>query len=291
LHTARTLPRGRLNVSHVAPRCLSLAATIGVISACWAASATLPDGAIPLSPAPVYAHWWAMTEQCSGITAPMAAVSWYQVPDVPLFLVNGAYAQGRWLGADNRIVLAGAASLDGGVVRHEMLHALIQSGVHERAYFLERCAGVVICPAQCVADAGPARLPLATLVTADSLEVSVAVDPVRPSSSIDAGYFTVTVTARNNTAHAVMLAATTPYGGQAHTFGYFLQGPAGGIGDTKTALDSSAVYFAPLESKKQVFDFTIDAHLSEGKLPSGSYFLRASYGDHAITLDPLLIGP
>jgi hypothetical protein len=290
LHTARTLTGNRLNVWHVAKRRLGVAALMGVISACWA-STTYPDGAIPFSTPPVYAHWWAMTEQCSGITAPMADVSWYQVPDVPAFLLDGGYVGGRWSGADNSIVLAGAASLDGGLVRHEMLHALIHRRGHERGYFLGRCAGVVVCPAECIADAGPARLPPASLVTPDSLEVSVAVDPVRPSASVDAGYFTVTVTARNNTPHAVMLAATTPYGGQAYTFGYLLQGPAGGIGDTRRALDPSAIYFAPLESKKQVFDFTIDAHLLEDKVPPGRYFLRASYGDHAVILDPLLIGP
>ena len=71
----------------------------------------------------------------------------------------------------------------------------------------------------------------------------------------------------------------------------FFRGQTGGTGYTDRALDSSAVYFAPRESKKQVFDFTIGADVFARKLPPGSYFLRASYGDHAVILDPLLIGP
>jgi hypothetical protein len=290
--SAITRLRDQLNVWNVTRRCLGVAAMIGGLFACRAMTVTLPDGAVPFSPPRVYAHWWAMTEQCSGITAPMAAVSWYQVPDVTRFSLGDKDVQGWWAGPGNTIVLAGAAALDGEVVRHEMLHALLHGGGHERGYFLERCAGVVPCPAPCVADAGPARLPPATLVTADSLEITVAVDPVRPTASIDDGYFTVTVTARNNATHAVMLdAATPPYGAPANTFGYLLQGPAGGIGDTRQLIDSSAVYFRPLESKKQLFDFSIGADPPARKLPAGSYTLRGSYSDHSVFLYPLLIGP
>jgi hypothetical protein len=262
----------------------------GVLVACWE-RATLPDNAVPFDPPPVYAHWWAMAEQCSGLTAPMGAVSWYQVPGVSQFSVRGAPAAGEWLTTGNRIVLADSASRDGGTVRHEMLHALLQRGGHERAYFLGRCAGVVVCPKECIADAEPSHVPLAPLVTPESLEIGVVVDPVRPSMSIDEGYFTVTVTARNSAAHPVMLPATSAYNGPAQTFGYVLQGPAGGIGDVVRVLDSAEVYFAARESKIQVFDFAIGSNIEARQLPPGSYFLRAQYGSHSITMDSLMIGP
>jgi hypothetical protein len=221
----------------------------------------------------------------------MSDVSWYEVPGASRFSAGGIDAAGEWLRSGNRIVLADSATRDGGVVRHEMLHALRQSGSHAREYFLGRCAGVVPCVEGCIAEAGPARIPAAPLVTPESLEIRVAVDPVRPSASIDEGFFTVTVTARNTAAHPVMLPATGPYGGPAQTFRYDLQGPAGGIGDVVRVRDSSEVYFAALESKIYVFDFVIGADVPARQLPPGIYFLRVAYGSHSITIDSLAIGP
>ena len=189
----------------------------GFVAACWE-RATLPESAIPFSPPSVYAHWWAMTEQCSGLAEPMTDISWYQVPGVSAFSAHDTYLAGEWLSSGNRIVLADSASGEGALVRHEMLHALLQRGGHDREYFLGRCAGVVSCLKECVADAGPASVAPAPLVTPESLEVSATADPVRPSVSIDEGYFTVTVTARNTAAHPVMLPATSAYNGPAQTF-------------------------------------------------------------------------
>jgi hypothetical protein len=232
-----------------------------------------------------------MTEKCSGVRKPMADVSWYRVPGTSRFSVEGTYAAGEWLRSGNRIVLADSSARDGGVVRHEMLHALLQRIPHDREYFLGRCAGVVPCVEGCIADAGPARIPSAPLATPESLEIGVAVDPARPSASLDEGFFTVTVTARNRVAHPVMLPATSAYGGPAQTFRYDLQGPGGGIGDVVRVRDSSEVYFAALESKIYVFDFVIGANIPARQLPPGSYFLRAAYGSHSVTIDPLAIGP
>ena len=232
-----------------------------------------------------------MTEQCSGLAEPMTDISWYQVPGVSAFSAHDTYLAGEWLSSGNRIVLADSASGEGALVRHEMLHALLQRGGHDREYFLGRCAGVVSCSKECVADAGPASVPPAPLVTAESLEISATVDPVRPSVSIDEGYFTVTVTARNTAAHPVMLPATSAYNGPAQTFGYMLQGPAGGVGEVVRVLDSSEVYFAALQSKVQVFDFAIGSNVPGRRLPPGSYYLRAQYGSHSISIDSVMIGP
>jgi hypothetical protein len=232
-----------------------------------------------------------MTEQCAGLSASMSDVTWYLVPGVRLFSVEGAYAQGEWLRSGNRIVLGDSASRDGSVVRHEMLHALLGRVSHDRGYFLGRCAGVVACPPQCIGDAGPAHIQPAQVVPPESLEITVTVDPVKPTAAIDNGYFSVSVTARNGSAHPVMIAASTAYGGPALTFRYVLSGPKGGIGDDKTALDSSMVYFAAFETKRQVFDFVIGSDIAARELPPGSYFLRAGYGSHTITIDSLSIGP
>jgi hypothetical protein len=38
------------------------------------------------------------------------------------------------------------------IVRHEMLHALLQRGTHSPEYFHRRCFGVVDCKTSCAAD-------------------------------------------------------------------------------------------------------------------------------------------
>ena len=58
-------------------------------------------------------------------------------------------------------VLAGTDTIEGSVVRHEMLHALVRAKGHPRAQFLQRCGGIVACGPDCVHDAGPAAAPAA----------------------------------------------------------------------------------------------------------------------------------
>jgi len=73
----------------------------------------LPAGTVRLTtPPPVYTRWWAMVEACSGITRPLAAVTWYVAPG--LTVPDGALdVTGYWSPARNRIVVARSASLVG----------------------------------------------------------------------------------------------------------------------------------------------------------------------------------
>ncbi|HEY0779780.1 MAG TPA: hypothetical protein VGD56_17565, partial [Gemmatirosa sp.] len=109
----------------------------------------LPAGATRLTPPPVYARWWAMTEACSGLRRDLGAVDWYVTTGAPS-ISDGHQSDlgGYYSPASNRIVLADTAALDGATIRHEMLHALLGPAVagHPRAQFLGRCAGVVHCP-------------------------------------------------------------------------------------------------------------------------------------------------
>ncbi len=130
-----------------------------------------------------------MTEACSDLSGSLANVSWFAVPDAPksYFSVSG-----------NRIVLSADSRLDGGHVRHEMLHALLRAGGHPRQYFLERCGGVVNCDESCIADAEPPPRddPNTARVTPEELEVSFEVAPASPSHAENGGFFTVTVKAQ-----------------------------------------------------------------------------------------------
>jgi hypothetical protein len=240
----------------------------------------------------VYARWWSLVESCSGLQGSLSAVSWYQVPGSATVARSTDEVAGYWVLAENRIVLGGEAMLDGSVVRHEMLHALVrQARGHPREYFLNRCSGLVVCGSSCVKDAGPAPTIDATVprVASDVLKLFVAIEPSLPSTAVDDGVFSVIVSATNPNSFPIVIA---PSGnGPNHTFFYALVGAAGGISGSVDALDSSMNYFAAGETKRQYFDFTIAANLGTRRVPSGSYHLNAGYGTRGVTFENVTIGP
>jgi hypothetical protein len=203
--------------------------------------------------------------------------------------VSGQEAVGYWSGAQNRIVLAGRAQLDGGSVRHEMLHALLRVHGHPRAQFLGACAGVVNCEGACVTDDGPMQMPDGGVypMPEDSLEMGVTVDPPSPSMTQDGGFFDLVVTARNASSRWVTITRAH----SARTFGYDLTGSMGGIQGGDISNDTSRVTFAPFETKRQVFDFAIGNDLSALRPSPGVYVVSGGYGSHwvwglSVTLRP-----
>ena len=110
----------------------------------------LPATATSFTPPPVYSQWWTMVEQCSGLSGSLAAVSWFVVPGSSVNDGTDSEVSGYWSKASNRIVLANAFRTNGPLVRHEMLHALIQDVGHPASYFQQKCAGVVVCVKSCL---------------------------------------------------------------------------------------------------------------------------------------------
>ncbi|HJQ11408.1 MAG TPA: hypothetical protein VJ840_10300 [Gemmatimonadaceae bacterium] len=104
----------------------------------------LPGDAIRFTPPPVYAQWWTSTEACSGITGSLDAVEFYRIPNAST-IPDKTYGEvaAYWSPASNRIVLADFYEMQGQVVRHEMLHALLRVSGHPPEYFQGRCADVV----------------------------------------------------------------------------------------------------------------------------------------------------
>lgn len=264
----------------------------------------LPDNAELLTPPPVYSTWWSMVEACSGLQGSLSTITWYVVPGAPTIGSDGRNElAGYWSEASNRIVLAGAHSLEGGPVRHEMLHALLRVAGHPRSEFLGACEGVVDCQSACIADAGlpPPFDPSALRVSEDDLELSITVSPTHPSATIDGGFLAVTVRATNPRADPILV-ALPPGGidkkGPSETFVYYLPGPGGGVQGAAFALDSADIRFAPHQSREQVFDFVIGGPLLDRgaflgslvSLPPGGYRLTAGYGHHLLS-DTLQIGP
>lgn len=255
----------------------------------------LPPDTQAFSAPVVYARWWAMTEACSGRHGSIESVSWFAVPGPVKNPTNGQDVNGYWSKASNQIVLSEDHKLNGGTVRHEMLHALVQNVGHSRAEFLGGCAGLVDCFEQCVADAGPAPNPPldAINVTPDALEIGVDVAPLAPSMAQDGGAFTITVTARNPASHpVVVMLPPLPYGTPSKTFSFEVRGPSGSAADVDFDLDPSVTIFASGETKRKVFDFFIGNDPGTRALPPGTYTtVRGGYGERWVTHDAFVIQP
>ena len=101
----------------------------------------IPAGALPLEAPAHFGEWWARTEQCSGLTGSMDVIRWYVVPDVSSFETDIGEKVGLWIKtpSDAVIVLAEAYADHELVVRHEMLHQLLQRSGHPEEYFVEKC--------------------------------------------------------------------------------------------------------------------------------------------------------
>lgn len=233
-----------------------------------------------------------MTEACSGRSASIASVSWFEVPGTLRNPANGEEVGGYWSSGNNRIVLEEETKLSGGTVRHEMLHALLQKPAHPRAAFLGSCAGVVVCVEQCIADGGPPPVPApdAIRVTPDSLEISLDVAPQAPTMGQDDGAFTITVVARNPASHSVIVMLPPRIGGRSRTFTFDVRATSGGVSSGDVELDPSVTIFSPGETKRRVFDFSIGNDLASRALPPGTYtVVRGAYGDHWAIHAPIVV--
>lgn len=255
---------------------------------------TLPTGAQTLAPPEVYARWWAMTSECAGVNGDLSAVQWYVVPDAQTLPVDGRDVVAYWSQAGNQIVLTGPVVLEGGAVRHEMLHALLRTGGHPRDQFLGKCAGVVNCPGQCVDDGGPAPPadPNALSVLPDVMEVSVAPGPVALIHTNQGDVFSVTVTVHNPLASPVVVQMPLTAGSPlAEGFLYDLRGPSKGLRGGVALGDVSRWTFAAGESKRQVFDFASRPLFGIDRFVAGTYQVRGAYGGVWTPITTYVVAP
>jgi hypothetical protein len=169
--------------------------------ACGCDLTGLPHGARRFTAPEQYRAWWALTEACSGLHGSFRSIAWYVTPHTDTFRLEGETVNGAWYGDPNRIVLGDLELGDGSLVRHEMLHALLQSGTHPRDQFLANCGDIVACVEQCVTDAGgpPDTSRSAPIISASLLPAAILVVPDTVSFEADSGWVTVTVTLTNTT--------------------------------------------------------------------------------------------
>jgi len=121
---------------------IALLVALAVSGCALEPSSPLPAGAIGMTPAPDFAVWWSRTEQCSGINGDFGAIQWYVVPGARTFQSEIGEVVGLWSKSDEttRITIAGDWSDNELVVRHEMLHALLNREGHPPEYFVQKCA-------------------------------------------------------------------------------------------------------------------------------------------------------
>jgi hypothetical protein len=257
----------------------------------------LPANAQVFVPPPVYSEWWAMVESCSGLSGSLENIQWYSTTSLLRDPNDNDEAiAGYWSLAGNRIVLYTNDTIAGGIVRHEMLHALTRSVGHPRWAFLQACGGVVACLQKCVSDAGPPAPPAAgtPTIAASELEVTSAVSPAAPSSLIDGGLATFTISVHNPFSHPVIVSLPIGAGGVPVSYGYAMrESSGGGMSSGDLALDLGVTYFAAGETKRDVIDFFVIAPdfpsyqggpgLGESPiaLPVGTYSFQGDYGGKA----------
>ena len=120
--------------------CLGL---LGTLAACemLGPPSELPTNAQQIIAPAAYRAWWEATEACAGRSGDFDDVEWYVVPDVSSFETRAGPKVGLWShsSAGMRVVLADTYAENELVVRHEMLHALLDRGGHPEEYFVERC--------------------------------------------------------------------------------------------------------------------------------------------------------
>ena len=96
-----------------------------------------PGDDSPMSPPAVYREWWARTEACSGLRADFERVQWSMVPGNSFPCASGKCA-GHWE-PGHRIYLAEDWTTNEMVVRHEMLHDLLDRSGHPDPPFGDPC--------------------------------------------------------------------------------------------------------------------------------------------------------
>lgn len=259
---------------------LLLLAPVSLTAACDWPTAPLPPGAERFDPPAVYQQWWELTQECSGLSDSMDDINWYHVPGARTIPHERGPVTGWWSSSGNKIVLAGDARLWGDIVRHEMLHALLQRGGHPRSSFIAKCSGVVYCDQSCLTDEGPPSPdPTAEHVAPSQLVISVEVAPSTPSSAVMDGHFMMVIRARNPLTRSVIV-DLPPAGddGPPGSFGYRTVHATGYEQYDMRAHAIEVTRFRPGEEKRFIFDFRNSDGETRYDKPPLTYRFDGRYG-------------
>jgi hypothetical protein len=210
-----------------------------------------------MSALPQYLLWWKLVEECSHKRRSMD-IQWFTTNGV-LMNYESSTAVGAYRPWPDRIALAYPDN--GPIVRHEMLHALLERDGHPLNQFAGSCNGFVNFEPPQDFGVSAAELASAATLPADSaLTVSLSTFPAVPSLSLFGGHFVFVVTATNTLAHSVVIphpgAAYVQFADSAYAYGAAYN-------------TTSRVFFRAGQSRRVI----IDAHIAK----AGAYLLQAAY--------------
>ena len=244
---------------------------------------TLPENAVLFAPLPQYRLWWELTSQCAGASRSFEDVQWYLVPGVSSFQTDQGELGGAYYRAQNRIVLAELVSDSAGVVRHEMLHALLRIAVaHPATYFQRRCAGIVNCDGPCAREIDRTPSDTSAIRVAPSeLSLDLALYPANGRLRDSGGWYVAVASVTNQRSIPVRVALPAKGLGKYLSFAY--------TDDCWTITNlsfSSTIDLAPGETRYHAFD-----HQWCRSDAAGSLTARASLGGDSTSVRHWLIQP
>lgn len=103
--------------------------------------ADLPAGAVPMVASASFQEWFGRTQACSGLRGELKEIQWFVVPNADVFETDVGPKVGMWEKSAGvaRIIIAGRYQDHEMVVRHEMLHHLLDRAGHPTEFFVDRC--------------------------------------------------------------------------------------------------------------------------------------------------------
>lgn len=275
---------------------LALALPLALVAvACSDAVTPLPREAVRLEPHAIYHRWWNQVLACSERTGTLGAVEFFVVPGASSLHSSIGPAAGFYDPAAGRIVLAGDFELNGFVVRHEMLHALLPREKHPREFFAERCYSLVSCDGACVQEAGVPVIPSSAVPTPiEDLVVEASVEPSAPSAEVDGGRFMLVLTARNPHAFAIRVNLSPSLDPDPRPYGFSMRVESETLGmfGTTRLFDAGASHFRAHEVRRIVYDFVVGSTRGSDHLAPGEYTFTGNFsGVPTTTAAPFVIPP
>jgi hypothetical protein len=262
----------------------ALLVLLGVAVACDAPTGPLvemPARAVAWTPPAQYRFWWSLVETCAERRGDMGSVRWYLWPEPGPLLLGGKWYNGYWWQQDSRILLASESVDDGRVVRHEMLHQLLQLEGHPPEYFDGRCEGVVAgTGAGSAALADPSLVSRAREVGPEALVIALSALPARPKASANGGWLVIDVEATNPGPEPVWVRLEPFFDGYLGFGVVFLDGGRDAAYEVRK---EERMFFAPGQRRHWQFDRREAAPVAlrvRGRLSTGS---SAPY---VVTIEP-----
>jgi len=98
-----------------------------------------PVDAQLFDPPDIYRQWWTQVERCTDVEAGFERVFWYRATEI-IDRENGTLHSGAWKPPHTIFIRTGSLG-NRQVVKHEMVHDLLQTRNHDLDVF-DRCAGL-----------------------------------------------------------------------------------------------------------------------------------------------------